>query len=81
MARTTDKELEAIVEQLNIVTNSAYDFSISHGYGGVRLWRDGGNMDVSPLLAKGELAMWMRAFINGLNHATKAGYYAHRIAL
>jgi hypothetical protein len=76
MARTTDKELEAICSGLNIATDNRYDFSIGHAYGGVRLEAKRGSVDVSPRLTKGELRDWMHAMATGMNYAIKAGYYA-----
>ena len=76
MARTTDKELESICERLNQDTGGAYDFSLGYAYGGVRLERKGGSVDVSPRLTKGELKTYMHAFLDGLTYATSAGYCA-----
>jgi hypothetical protein len=74
MARTTNKDLETFVELLNKGTDNLYDFSIGHAYGGVRLERKAGSVDVSPRLSRGELYEWMSAFAAGLDHATEVGY-------
>lgn len=75
MARTTSKELEEFVEFLNKETGNLYDFSIGYAYGGARLERKGGSVDVSPRLSKGELREWMSAFAAGLDYATEVGHY------
>ena len=78
MARTTDQQLEELCDQLNKGTSQRYDFSIGHAYGGVRLERNAGSVDVSPRLTKGELHEWLLAFIAGLDYATEPGYIATR---
>jgi hypothetical protein len=76
MARTTDKELEAICSGLNIATDNRYGFGLDSAYGGMRLVRKNGSVDVSPRLSKGELREWLHAFGTGMNYAIKEGYYA-----
>jgi hypothetical protein len=69
--RTTDKELDRLASQLNEVL-PGNDYSIGHAYGGVRLESKGGSRDVSPRLTKGELAMWIHAFLGGAYAALSA---------
>ena len=73
--RTTDKQLYELAALINRATDGRYKVSISHACDGVRLESHGGSADLSPRMSKGELHQWMQAFLDGLYHATEAGYY------
>lgn len=76
MERVTRKDLDRLLERLQEVASAGdYDFSIGRSYGGYRLESKNGSVDVSPRLSARGLQQWMFAFIAGLNHATKAGYF------
>ncbi len=65
--RTTNDNLEALADIINARTKNQYDFTIGHAYGGVRLERKGGSVDVSPRLSMGELREWMHAYLDGID--------------
>lgn len=76
MARTTEKMLLDQVATLNKLTGDRFGFVLEAAYGGWRLGGNGGSRDVSGYMTAGGLHLWMNAFIQGLDHAIKAGYYA-----
>ncbi len=76
MQRTTDKQLESLCQHLNDKTGNAHDFSIDHAYGGVRLVRKHGSVDVSYRLRKGELHTWILAFMDGIDVAKNPERYS-----
>ena len=63
--RTTRADLQEIVDVINRRTGGDYEISVA--YGQPRLVRDGGAREVSPRLAAGQLADWMRAFLDGFD--------------
>lgn len=71
MTRTTDADLLTLAGLINKATGNTHDFTIGHAYGGVRLERKGGSVDVSPRLSKGELRAWMHAFLEGIDFGTR----------
>lgn len=48
------------------------EYRVEYAYGRPRLERADGSVDVSPRLPAGELAMWMRAFIAGMDAMREA---------
>lgn len=87
--RVTEAELQALVNRLRQMTG--YDYSLGFAYGGVRLEKDMGSIDVSPRLSKREMYEWLHAFLHGLqvglgertNPPSKAGrkFISKKIAL
>jgi hypothetical protein len=78
MTRTTRKELDLLASIITHAleceagtpctdTPSARVYTIEYAYGRPRLMRADGSVDVSPRLPTGELAQWMRAFIDGID--------------
>ncbi len=74
MQRTTNEQLNSLCQHLNDKTG--LDFSIDHAYGGVRLVRKHGSVDVSYRLRKGELHTWMLAFMDGIDVAKHPERYS-----
>lgn len=84
MSRTTKAELEVLATVINnrlglwsrtpdhglVADERAY--FVQYAYGQPRLMRDGGAVDVSPRLPAGQLADWMRAFLDGIDAAERA---------
>ena len=48
-------------------------YEIQYAYGRPRLVRANGSVDVSPRLSTGELAQWMRAFLDGIEAGRAKG--------
>lgn len=73
MKRTTQKQLEVMVENCNrIAPQKGRKYAIEYAYGRPRLvlrWDNGCCSDVSPRLSKGELATWIWAFQAGIEAA------------
>ncbi len=76
MTRTTRAELEQLAAIITHAlecqpgtpcTDTANVYAIEVAYGRPRLVRAGGSVDVSPRLPAGDLAMWMRSFIAGMD--------------
>lgn len=65
----TKRDLERLLTVLNYRTEGG--FSIGYAYGRPRLFRAGESVEVSPRLPRGQLADWMRAYIAGIEWATK----------
>lgn len=68
----------AELDQLAVIVNNALgaealddNYYIQGAYGRVRLVRAEGSVEVSPSLTKGELAMWIHAFLDGIFAATR----------
>lgn len=71
MTRTTNRELDELAAIINRVLE-VDDYFIQSAYGQPRLVRAGGSVEVSPRLAKGDLAQWMRAFLAGITAGQSA---------
>jgi hypothetical protein len=80
MARTTRADLDQLADIINHALlcepgtpcaklDPARAFTVEWAYGRPRLFRARGSVEVSPRLTAGELAQWMRAFIDGINAA------------
>ena len=76
--RTTRAELDSLAEMIDgrlfgWMFNGqsrkpmARDHFIQYAYGRPRLVRRGGSVEVSPRLSKGQLAMWMQAYLAGMD--------------
>jgi hypothetical protein len=64
--RATLDELAGIINRrLYLIPSEAVE--IEYAYGSPRLVRKGRSVDVSPRLPAGELAQWMRAYIEGMD--------------
>jgi len=63
--RMTKAGLQEIVDVINRRTGG--DYELGYAYGRPRLERDGGAREVSPRLSAGQLADWMRAFLEGFD--------------
>ena len=81
MTRTTRRELDALATIINgrlgLPLEPTWEpddrsFAVTWAYGQPRLYRDGGSVEVSPRLPSGQLAMWMRAFIAGIDEKERA---------
>jgi hypothetical protein len=66
--RVTADELDHLAEWLNMILERPADeaYEIEWAYGRLRLVRNRGSVDVSPRLPKGQLAVWIRAYIAGI---------------
>jgi hypothetical protein len=73
--RTTAADLDELARIINRALgltdrpDDAYD--VEYAYGRPRLYRAGGSREVSPRLSTGELAEWMRAYIDGIDAARR----------
>lgn len=78
--RTTRKELDQLAMMIDgrlygwVETGHpngnrpvARDYFVQYAYGQPRLMRKGGSVEVSPRLPAGQLALWMRAFLAGMD--------------
>ena len=67
MARITVTKggLETLVKHLDNITSNKHDFSLCWAYGGVRLVRKDGSVDVLPRTSKAEQVRLIQAFIDG----------------
>ena len=68
--RINKADLDQMLEVLRNATDHRIDFSYDQAYGGYRLVRDGGSVNVSPRLSKPEMYRWMGAFIDGVRLIT-----------
>ena len=75
--RTTRKELDQLALMIDgrlygwsLIDQQrrplARDYFVQWAYGQPRLMRKGGSVEVSPRLPAGQLALWMRAFLAGM---------------
>jgi hypothetical protein len=64
MPRTTQSDLNHLVEALNLATDR--DYEIQYAYGSPRLVRKGGSVDVSPRLPAGQLRLFMEGMLTGI---------------
>lgn len=62
----TMERLRNVVRLLNTMTDGAYDFGLDGAYGGYRLVRKDGSVDVSPRMKRTELYYWVHAFRDGI---------------
>ena len=63
--RISRQHLDSMVDRLNREV-PGQDYSIGVAYGSPRLERNGGSVNVSPRLPKGQLYVWMHAFLDGI---------------
>ena len=68
--RISEKDLDYLETRLRTEFPDA-DFRIGCAYGGWRLERKGGSVDVSPRLPKAQLYDWMHAFLDGVDYAAR----------
>ena len=66
--RISKQHLEAVVARMNREL-PGMDYSISYAYGSPRIERNGGSVDVSPRLPRGQLYQWAHAFLDGVEAA------------
>ena len=71
MTRTTKHELQLLVDMINrrLGLNDDQAFTLGYAYGGVRVERARGSVDVSPRGTKAETASYLHAFLDGVDHA------------
>ncbi len=75
MTRTSMAQLDGLAEMIdNALGLECGTHRIDRAYGRPRLVRSGGSVDVSPRLAAGELASWMRAYHVGIIAGVQAGW-------
>ena len=70
MQRVTTKLLYELVEMLNRDLPGR-DFSLGCAYGGYRLERKHGSVDVSQRLKAGELELFLRGMLEGICEGTR----------
>jgi hypothetical protein len=63
--RISRQHLDSLVDRLNREV-PGQDYSIEVAYGSPKLVRKDGSVSVSPRLAKGQLYVWMHAFLDGI---------------
>ena len=64
--KITMDRLRNLVAILNRETRNQFDYDLDPAYGGQRLVRKQGSIDVSPRLSKGELYEWIHAYRQGI---------------
>ena len=68
--QVSEKDLDYLEARLRNRFPDA-DFRIGCAYGGYRLERRGGSIDVSPRLPKAQLYEWIHAFLDGVDFAER----------
>ena len=66
MQRVHRSDLEGIVTLISKQTSNRHRFALGRAYGGYRLERCEGSIDVSPRLKAGQMYTWLHAFKDGL---------------
>lgn len=64
--RINKADLDQMLEVLRNATDHKVDFSYDKAYGGYRLVRDRGSIEISPRLSKPEMYRWMGAYVSGV---------------
>lgn len=73
MARATQKQLLGLEAILNSITGKQYELEWAYGRPRLLLILDehGAAAEISPRLPTGQMATWLRAYIDGINVGRK----------
>ena len=65
--RTTRADLDELARIINTYLGTPGEYFVQYAYSQPRLFREDGAREVSPRLPAGQLALWMQAFIKGID--------------